>query len=485
MATVAYKDLREFIELAKQIDSYKIIEGADWNEEIGTLTEVTCEHFQDPPLLIFDKIKDYPPGYRVVGTLITSHKRWALALGLPLDCTRLETARNATRKIKASSPIPPREVKTGPVMENIMTGDDIDLLKFPVPLFHKGDGGRYIGTGCTVINKDPESGYVNMGTYRLQVHEKNLMGLWISPGQQGRIIAQRYWERGESCPIVCTFGIDPLTFMSSYTIVPWGKSELDFAGGMRGEPIDVIKGPLTGLPIPAYAEIAIEGEVPPPSVEKRAEGPFGEWPGYYSGGTQGTGEDQPVIRVKAIYHRNDPILHNQTPNWPGAVHTAIDFRAGLLWDQLESAGVPGIKGVYMFNPYFVVVSIQQQYAGHAKQAGHAVIGCAAGARQGRYTVVVDEDIDPTKLKEVLWAIWTRADPAEDIDAIAGCWNTPLDPRMPPDKRNARDYTTGRCIIYAVRPFAWRDKFPKTSRSEPELRRRIMEKYKDMFNFPSV
>jgi UbiD family decarboxylase len=484
VADVKYKDLREFIDACKEFDNYKIVEGADWNEEIGSLTEITCELLQDPPLLIFDRIKDYPPGHRVVGTLISSPKRWAYALGLPIDRTRLETARLATRKIRDSKPIPPKYVKTGPVMENVMTGDDVDLLKFPVPYFHKSDGGRYIGTGCTVTNRDPESGYVNMGTYRLQVHEKNLLGLWISPGQQGRVIAERYWARGEACPIVATFGVDPLTFMSSYTIVPWGQSELDFAGGLRGEPLEVIKGPITGLPIPAHAEIAIEGEAPPPSEEKRAEGPFGEWPGYYSGGTQGTGEDQPVIRVKAIYHRNNPILHNQSPHWPGAVHTAIDFRAGLLWDQLESAGVPDIKGVYMFNPYFIVVSIKQRYAGHAKQAGHAVMGCTAGARQGRYTVIVDDDIDPTNLKEVLWAMWTRAEPSEDIDVIANCWNTPLDPRMSPAKREARDYTTGRCIIYAVKPFAWRDQFPQPSRTNPELRRDIILKYQKMFNFPS-
>jgi UbiD family decarboxylase len=485
MSDVKYRDLREFIEACKTFDHYKLVEGADWNEEIGGLTELTCELLPDPPLLLFDKIKDYPPGYRVVATLISSPKRWAYALGLPIDLPKLETARAATRKIRASKPIAPRYVKTGPVMENVQTGDAVDVLKFPVPYFHKDDGGRYIGTGCTFINKDPETGYVNMGTYRMQVHEKNLLGLWISPGQHGRLILERYWSQGKACPIVATFGVDPLTFMSSYTILPWAKSELDFAGGLRGEPVDVVEGPLTGLPIPAYAEIAIEGEVPPPSEEKRAEGPFGEWPGYYSGGTQGTGEDQPVIRVKAVYHRNDPILHNQSPNWPGAVHTAIDFRAGLLWDQLESAGVLDIKGVYMFNPYFVVVSIKQRYAGHAKQVGHAVMGCAAGARQGCYTVIVDEDIDPTNMKEVLWAMWTRVDPAHDIELIDGAWNTPLDPRMTPEKREARDYTTGRCIVYATRPYSWKDQFPKSSRTDPETRRRIIEKYKAAFNFPSV
>ena len=148
-----------------------------------------------------------------------------------------------------------------------MTGGKVDLLKFPVLRSHASDGGRYIGTGDVLINQDPESGYINMGTYRMQLHERNLLGLWMSPGQHGQIIGRRYWEKGKSCPIVATFGQDPLTFMASNAKIPWGRSELDFVGGLRGRPLDIVKGPITGLPIPAHAEIAIEGEIPPPSEQ--------------------------------------------------------------------------------------------------------------------------------------------------------------------------------------------------------------------------
>src|SRR5262245_14314005 len=162
-----------------------------------------------------------------------------------------------------------------------------------------------------------------------------------------------------------------------------GRVDQPAAGGLRG--------PLTGLPIPAGAEIALEGEVPPPSQEAREEGPFGEWPGYYSGGTLGTGEPQPVIKVKAVYHRNDPILEEEAPLWTGAMKTDANPSAGILWDQLESAGVQNVVGVYNHSPYFSVVAIKQSYAGHAKQAGLAAVSSAAAARNGRYVVVVDED----------------------------------------------------------------------------------------------
>ena len=130
----------------------------------------------------------------------------------------------------------------------------------------------------------------------------------------------------------------------------------------------------------------------------------------------------------------------------------------MLWDQLEAGGIPGIVGVYFHTAYLIVIAIRQMYAGHAKQVGNAAISLIGGARNGRYVVVVDEDIDPTKIKEVVWAMQTRVDPASDIHLVDGCWSTPLDPRMPPEKRLNKDYTNSRAIFYAVRAFHWRDKF---------------------------
>ncbi|HLY66535.1 MAG TPA: UbiD family decarboxylase, partial [Chloroflexota bacterium] len=273
-------------------------------------------------------------------------------------------------------------------------------------------------------------------------------------------------------------------FMASHTKIPWGEGEYGVAGGLRGRPVEVIEGPITGLPIPAGAEIAIEGEIPPPSEEARDEGPFGEWPGYYSGGSIGTGRPQPVIRVKALYHRDNPLICNQAPMWPGALVHGIPISAGLLWDQLEAAGIQDIAGVFDYTSYFTVVAIRQRYAGHAKQVGHAVVACSASARNSRYVVVVDEDIDPTDMKEVLWAMETRVDPARDIETVDGTWGTPLDPRMPPDKKASGDHTNSQAIFYAVRPFQWKDRYPVVSRSPRELRREMIAKYRDMLPFPS-
>jgi UbiD family decarboxylase len=490
MSTVAveraFDDLQSFAEAAKEIDRWKLLEGVHWNRELSALTEAAAELIPEPPMLIFDRIPDYPPGYRVVSLPLASYKRAALALGLPVDRPRLELVRLASERLRSVRPVPPVEVPSGPVMENVQRDEAVDVLRFPAPLFHTQDGGRYIGTGDSLINRDPDSGYINVGTYRMQVHGPDLLGLWMSPGQQGRQICQSYWDRGESCPVVATFGEDPLLFTVSHSKFAWGISELELAGGLRGRPVEVVRGPLTGLPIPAHAEIAIEGEVPSPEVQSLPEGPFGEWPGYYSGGTIGTGRPQPVMRVKAVYHRDSPLLHNQAPLWPGAPLLGLPLPAGLLWDQLERAGIPDVVGVYTHSWYMVVVAIRQRYAGHARQVGHAVLGCSANARNGRYVVIVDEDIDPTDMKEVLWAMETRVDPAGgDIELVDGCWSTPLDPRMPPDRRASGDHTNSRAIFYAVRPYPWRERFPRVSRTERDLRQRILETYRDQLPFPPV
>lgn len=483
MQPQAYDDLREFITASEEYDHVQHIDGADWDIEIAALSEAAAELIPNPPLLLFDNIKGHSPGYRVASLSMASARRMALALGLPPDAGKLALVRLAARKIADATMISPEEVSTGPVMENTMIDDDIDMWKFPSPLCHELDGGRYIGTGDTVINRDPESGYVNMGTYRIQVHERDLLGIWMEPGQQGRQICQRYWDRGVAAPVVAAFGGDPLTFMASHTKSPWGRSELSFAGGLRGRPVQVIPGPLTGLPIPAHAEIAIEGELPPPGVEAREEGPFGEWTGYYAAGSRGTaGKPQPVIRVKAVYHRHNPIIMNESPLWPGAEKQGLPIGSGVLWDQMERAGVQDVTGVYRHNMNWIAVSIKQRSFGHAKQAGLAVLACGETYRNGRWVIVVDDDIDVTNKAELLWAIQTRVDPARDIDVINGTLASPIDTMMSPEKRAAGENTQSRIIVYATRPFGWMDEFPVPSRFSRETREAVLEKYRDTLPF---
>ena len=151
MDTLSYHDFRGFIEEAKKISEWRLIEGADWDNEIGALIESTAE-LDSRPMLLFDKIKGYPAGFRLVSLAFANYKRTALAFGISPDKSKLEVVRLLARKMKSGKAIPPEVIKTAPLMENVMEGEAVDLFKFPAPRFHDGDGGRYIGTGDCLIN---------------------------------------------------------------------------------------------------------------------------------------------------------------------------------------------------------------------------------------------------------------------------------------------------------------------------------------------
>lgn len=200
-------DLREYIDKCKAMGEFKLLEGADWETEIGAIAQWQVG---DPnsPLLLFDKIKDYPQGYRVCCNMFRTIKREALALRLPLDAkSGMDLVKAWREKVKHGiTPIPPVKVKTGPVMENVLKEEEINLFKFPVPKWHEHDGGRYIGTGHVVITRDPDEGWVNLGTYRVQVHDKNTATIYMSPGRHAGIMRRKYWDKGVGCPAVISIG---------------------------------------------------------------------------------------------------------------------------------------------------------------------------------------------------------------------------------------------------------------------------------------
>jgi 4-hydroxy-3-polyprenylbenzoate decarboxylase len=472
-------DLRHYLAQLEELGEVQRVEGADWKLEIGTITELMAE--KGGPALLFDGIQGYPRGYRIMTNLLDNPRRLAAALSISPELPTIEMVNLIKEKFNEMKPIPPLEVSEGSVLENIQEGGEIDMLRFPAPRWHEGDGGRYIGTADMVIMRDPDADWVNVGTYRVQLHDGDTLGLYISPGHQGRLIRERYWAQGKSCPVAVVFGIHPAIWVPSFLAFPWGSPEYEIAGGLLGRPIEVTRGKYTGLPIPASAEIAIEGECPPPEVEAREEGPFGEWPGYYGSGAR----NEAVIKVKRIMHRNDPILLGAPPLKPPASGSASHvFRSANLWHELEALGIPEIRGVWHLRAggsrYFSVISIKQRYAGHAKQVAMAAMSGPEGAYHGRFVIVVDEDIDPSNEQDVLWAMATRCDPATAIEIVKDCWSTKLDPLLPPEKKAKGELTNSRAIIIACKPFHWINDFPRVNRASQELRKRTLNKWKELF-----
>ncbi|HLY65791.1 MAG TPA: UbiD family decarboxylase, partial [Chloroflexota bacterium] len=275
---------------------------------------------------------------------------------------------------------------------------------------------------------------------------------------------------------------DPYLFRTATESVPWGSSEFEAAGFLKGEPVDVIRGPLTGLPLPANAELVVEGEVPPPSVEERMEGPFGEFTGYYAGGEKA----RPVFRVQALYYRTNPILHGDPPLRPPVGHWGFASSTLLgVWEGLEKAGLPGVVGVYALpvgGSQGVVVSVRQQYAGHARQVGR--VASALNHTFCKLVVVVDEDIDPSRPEEVLWAICTRTDPATTFEIETDCASSTLDPMIHPDEKTKQTIgglTSSRALVIACRPWEWRDRFPPVNRNSEQLRRQTYDKWRGLID----
>ena len=470
----AYEDLRSWIDQVRKLGELKDVEGANWEEEIGMATEL-LNHSDPAPTALFDKIPGYPEGFRVLVNFFGG-RRSNMCLGFPTELSKIELSDAFTKAYQEVTPIPYKFVDDGPVLENVQTGNDVNVLSFPTPMWHELDGGRYIGTGSYDITQDPDEGWINLGTYRVMVHDEKRVGFYISPGKHGRVHRDKFLSRKEPMPAAIVVGGDILLYLVSCTEAPYGISEYDLAGGLRGKPYEVIKGKVTGLPIPANAEIVLEGFVHPEKM--LPEGPFGEWTGYYGSGMR----EEPVMEVEAIYHRNNPIILGCPPQRPPdeiARYRAI-IRSGLLKQQLEKAGLSGIKAAWASEVgntrMLLTIAIEQRYAGHAAQVGHVASQCHVGAYAGKYVVVVDEDIDVTNLEEVIWAMLTRSDPATSIDIIKNAWSTPLDPRIAPEDRARGQMTNSRAIIDATRPFAWRDKFPKVNMPSPEVFRKTREKF---------
>lgn len=258
-----YNDLRDWLEQVKKMGELKEVHGADWNLEIGAVTDMVAKNPRNNWATLFDKIKDYPAGYRVLTGILNSPRRLALTLGLEHKFDDREFVLAWRERLKTLKPVPPEVVEKSPIMENIYTGDEVNLFKFPVPKWHELDGGRYIGTGSATVTRDPDSGWINIGTYRVMVHDEKSCAFYAAQGKHGRIHRDKYFARGEPCPIIVVVGEDPLLFLASILAIPHNqdgfKDEYHWIGGVRGEPYKVIKGRVTGLPIPAQAEIVLEG----------------------------------------------------------------------------------------------------------------------------------------------------------------------------------------------------------------------------------
>ncbi len=440
-ASSPIQDLREWLARVDELgELVRIEQPVDRDEEMSAISYLVAKQ-QPSPAVLFQRAAGFeksPIGAQLLWNVLgPSLKRIALTLEEPADTPTVELIRRVKDKLKRR--MPPREVsrKQAPVYENTLTGDKIDLNQLPIPRHWPLDGGRYAGTADAVITRDPDSGYLNVGTYRMMVQGKAQTGLYLSPGKDARLHITRAWQQGKAIEVAAAWGIDPLFMLVGSQTFPKNVSEYEFAGGIKGEPIPVVRGTTTDLLIPANAELVVEGIIRPNSV--KAEGPFGEFPGYYGRPEAGC----PLVDITAVHYRSKPILTNALmADYPSCEQSGFFsvIRSAKIWDDLDKLGIPGICGVYAHPAAaggfgMTVISLEQRHAGHAAQVLALAAQVPGGAYYTKWIIAVDEDVDPTDMDQVIWAMASRCNPIDDIDILRNTWSTWLDPTQnPPEKR---------------------------------------------------
>jgi 4-hydroxy-3-polyprenylbenzoate decarboxylase len=472
-----WRDLREWLALLEKHKQVHTIDvDVDPIEELSAITFMATRRL-DAPALLFEKFRDNPLEARVLSNMLgASKERYALAVGLdPALSVRemVEVTRILTKKR-----IPPVRVRAedAPVNEVVLRGRDIDLTKLPVPKFWPADGGPFIGTGDITLTADPHSGRINVGVYRQQLYGPNRVGLSFVPGRHGLLDCEAAWALGKPCEIVVAYGIDPVLMMVGSQRYAADESELDVAGGLMNAPVELTDGEFANVPIPARAEMVIEGLVHPGDVE--TEGPLGEFHGFYSGAPS----RKPVIEIKTLRMRRQPImtaaLMATYPSCEIGTYQAI-MRAARIQDKLADMNVPGSRAVYCHpaaasGNCVVVVSLQQMYPGHAGQALALAAHCPAATYYTKWIIAVDDDVDPTDFDEVLWAMSTRCNPADDLDVLRNTMSFRADPSLAPE---AKPYGS-KVLVNACTPHRYLKQAPVRTALRESVYRGVAERWAD-------
>jgi len=305
------------------------------------------------------------------------------------------------------------------VQEVVKTGDEIDVEEFPICTYHELDAGKFITAGLALM-RDPDTGIDNIGIYRHQVHSKTELGVQFSETADGNVIWKKYEERGEPCPVAIVIGHHPAFFLGSLSYTPIDSNELHLAGGILQRAVPLVPCKTIPLDVPADAEMVIECVIRP--KERRAEAPFGEFPGTY-----GPQRMNPVLDIKAITHRKNPLYQNAFVGHADNLLLSGVIRSTAIEETVKIA-CGTVTGVHMPRSgrfrFVCYIAINRKIEGEAKAAAMAAFVTDPFLK---FVVVVDHDVDITSDTEVMHAIATRVRADRDTFMIPYAKGSPLDP----------------------------------------------------------
>jgi len=338
----------------------------------------------------------------------------ALAFGVPVE----EMIREFSRRGRSLRK--PVVVEDGPVCEVVRTGDEVDVTQFPAHIAGERDVGRYITSGL-IIARDPDTGVLNTSFHRMQIKGPRKLGLLLVP-RHLYLIHQKNETKNRPTQISVMIGHHPMLYFAAAYTGPADLDELELAGALLEEPLQVVKCATNDLHVPASAEICFEGEILPGVREE--EGPFSEFQDYY---VSGTGMN-PVIRVDRVIMRKEPI-YKQIQNGSeveGCIYHKIPMSTAI-YERLQTVGGFTDLVNVMIQPgiFAAVVQLKQRFRGEAKNV-------LMGALSSQYlhpkvVIAVDEDVDIFNPADVLWAVNTRVNPASDVFIVNDTRVHPMDP----------------------------------------------------------
>jgi UbiD family decarboxylase len=435
-----FVDQREWIAtLEENGELARVKVPVEWTGEIGAVCRRVLN--AQGPALLFENVVGHEHTWCTklfTGSLGTA-ARVSLAMTGKKDVPRRDLSEMFRKALRSG--IPPTVVPTGPVKENVLRGDRIDLFQIPVPLWHPRDVGRYINTMCAVVTRDPDTGFLNVGTYRGVIADPRRIATLLLLGAGWGEHFVKYADRGQEMPVAVVYGWDPVMDMCGGSQIPHDVSEYDVMGALRGEPARLVKCELSEILVPASAEIVVEGFVSSDPATFLPEGPFGEYPGTY-----GEARPRPVIRVECLTHRNDPVYRGSLEGVPvgamnedAAIYTITSKAA--VFNTLQRAGVRDVLDVRPGPVTFV--QIRQSYNGQAKQVAAALWGSAAAEHFWKVIMVVEEDVDIYNDRAIQWALCYRVNPATDLFVFPATRGGVLDQTIPLAERNDTVLGTGR------------------------------------------
>jgi vanillate/4-hydroxybenzoate decarboxylase subunit C len=441
---MAYDDLRSFLDtLEEEGQLLRISEEVSPEPDLAAAANAAGRIGEGAPALWFDNVSGFTDA-RIAMNVHGSWRNHAMALGLPKETSTREQVEEFARRWD-DFPISPVRREDAPWKANSVSGEDVNLFDV-LPLFrlNDGDGGFYLDKAA-IVSRDPDApedfDKQNLGIYRIEVIGTDRLALQPVPMHDIAQHLRKAEELGEDLPVAITLGNDPVVPIVAGMPMAYDQSEYEMAGALRGEPMPIATAPLTGFDVPWGSEVVIEGRIE--SRVRQIEGPFGEFTGHYSGGRR-----MPVVRIERISYRTNPIFESL---YLGMPWTECDYLVGPntcvpLLKQLR-AEFPEVKAVNAMYTHglLVIISTAKRYGGFAKAVGMRAMTTPHGLGYVSQVILVDEDVDPFDLPQVMWAQSAKVNPSEDVVVIPNLSVVELAPASQPAG------VTSKMIIDATTP----------------------------------